>query len=169
MGEQKKEIKEVNGSVVVVKNNYSEILMLLNNRNPQKLELPGGGIEMGELPINGAIREVHQETGILISPCDLLWVGNFVFRERYGIVHLFEYRHTLARVLPEHTSHEVAEKKWMSVPEILVLPRSETYPAQQALITHYARWIRNGKQGVVTDYLSAPFETLEEYSLPART
>ena len=162
--------KEANGSVVVVKNNCGEILILLNNRDPQKLELPGGGIELGELPAQGAVREVHQETGIVISPHDLLLVGNFVFRERYGIVHLFEYQYQYAstRVLPEHTSHEVAEKRWMSIPEILVLSRSDTYPAQQALIAHYAQWARNGRNKVVTDYLSAPFNTLEENSLPAR-
>lgn len=143
--------------------------MLLNNRDPQKLELPGGGIEMGELPVDGAVREVWQETGIAISLCDLLWVGNFVFRERYGIVHLFEYRHAFTGTLPEHTSHEVAEKKWMSDHEILTLSRAETYPAQQALIMHYLQWVRNGKQRVVTDFLSAPFKTLERNSLPART
>lgn len=166
MGEQR---NEVNGSVVVVRNRYTEVLMLLNNRTPQKLELPGGGIGLGELPVYGAVREVHQEIGIVISPHDLLLVGNFVFRHVYGIVHLFEYQHHFTRVLPDHTSHEVAEKRWMSIPEILVLSRSDTYPAQKALVAHYAQWARNGKQGVVTDYLSAPFETLEENSLPART
>lgn len=160
---------EVNGSVVIVRNKCGEILTLRNNRKPQKLELPGGGIEMGELPVDGAVREIRQETGIVISPCDLLWVGNFVFRERYGIVHLFEYKHAFTGMLPEHTSNEVAEKRWMSGNEILTLSRAETYPAQQALVMHYLQWIRNGKNGVVTDFLSAPFETLERYSLPART
>lgn len=160
--------KEVNGSVVVVRNNCGEILILLNNRDPQKLELPGGGIKRGELPVHGAVREVRQETGLVISPHDLLWVGNFVFRERYGIVHLSEYQCAFTRILPEHTSHEVAEKRWMSIPEILVLSRSDTYPAQQALIAHYAQWVRNGRNEVVSDYLSEPFKTLEENSLPAR-
>lgn len=169
MGEQKKEVKEVNGSVVIVRNNCTEILMLLNNRDPQKLELPGGGIELGELPVDGAVREVQQETGIVISPRCLFWVGNFVFRERYGIVHLFEYMNHFEGILPEHASHEVAQKKWMSISEILTLSRSETYPAQQALIAHYARWVRYGRKEVVMDYLSAPFETLKEYSLPARS
>jgi ADP-ribose pyrophosphatase YjhB (NUDIX family) len=161
--------KEVNGSVVVVKNNCGEILILLNNRDPQKLELPGGGIKIGELPVNGAVRELRQETGIVISPHDLQLVGNFVFRERYGIVHLYEYKHAFARILPEHTSHEVAEKRWMSDQEILTLSRAETYPAQQALIMHYLQWVRDSRKVVVTDFLSAPFETLEGNSLTART
>lgn len=169
MGEQKKEIKEVNGTVVVVRNKCTEILMLLNNRDPQKLELPGGGIEMGEIPVDGAVREVRQETGIIISPYDLLWVGNFVFRERYGIVHLFEHQYAFTRALPEHTSHEVAEKRWMSCQEILTLSRSDTYPAQQALIMHYMQWIRNNRKGVVADYLSEPFKTLGGNCLSART
>ena len=159
---------EVNGSVVVVRNNVNEILMLLNNRSPSKFELPGGGIELGELPVTGAVREVRQETDIIVFPHDLHWVGNFVFKERYGIVYLYEYKHHFAGTLPEHTSHEVRAKRWMSIPEILTLSRGETYPAQQALIAHYAQWARNGRRGVVTDYLSVPFETLEENGLPAR-
>lgn len=166
MGEQK---NEVNGSVVIIRNRYTEVLMLLNNRTPQRLELPGGGIEMGELPFDGATREVFQETGIFIPTHNLLLVGNFVFRERYGIVHLFEYKLPFAGALPEHTSHEVARKEWMSIPEILALSRSETYPAQQSLIAHYAQWVRKGRKGMVTDYLSAPFLTLEGNGLPAQT
>lgn len=164
MGEQ----KEVNGSVVIIRNSCTEVLMQLNNRSPQKLELPGGGIKMGELPAHGAVREVLQETGIIIFPSDLLWVGNFIFRERYGIVHLFEYRRAFTGALPEHTSHEVAEKRWMGIPEILILSRGETYPAQQTLIAHYAQWVRNERRGIIADYLSAPFETLEDDILPAR-
>jgi len=160
---------EVNGSVVIIRGKCPEILMLLNNRSPKKFELPGGGIELGELPVDGAVREVRQETGIVFSSHDLHWVGNFIFRQRYGIVHLYELKHPFTGRFPNHETHEVAEKKWMSIPEILTLSRSDTYPAQQALIVHYKQWVKNGRQGVVTDYLSPPFTTLEENSLPAQT
>lgn len=162
------ETKEVNGSVVIIRNGCTEVLMQLNNRDPQKFELPGGGIKMGETPVMGAVREVQQETGIVIPPHNLLLVGNFVFRERYGIVYLYEYQHTFTGPLPDHISNEVSKKEWMSIAEILTLSRSDTYPAQQALIAHYAQWARNGRLGVVIDYLSAPFDTLEGNSFPAQ-
>lgn len=159
---------EVNGSVVVVRSTENDILMLLNNRKPQKWNLPGGGIGLGELPIDAGTRELDQETGIIVSPSDLMRVGSFVFRERYGIVYLYEYRQCFIGTLPEHSCHEVAEMQWMSAEKILSLSRDETYLAQQALIVHYIQWVQRGREGTIEDYLSAPFVTMEGIGLPAQ-
>lgn len=160
---------EVNGSVVIVRSVVDDIiLMLLNNRSPQKWNLPGGGIGLGELPVDAGVRELGQETGVIVSSSDLTRVGSFVFRERYGIVYLYEYRWCFIGTLPKHSCHEVAESQWMSIEKILSLSRDEAYPAQQALIAHYAQWVQRGRRGTVEDYLSAPFVTLRGIGLPAQ-
>lgn len=162
-------MSEVNGSVVIVRGARDDnILMLLNNRSPQKWNLPGGGIGLGELPVDAGARELDQETGIIVSSNDLVHVGSFVFRERYGIVYLYEYQRCFTGILPGHSCHEVAEKQWMSVEKILSLSRDETYLAQQFLIAHYTQWIQRGRRGTVEDYLSAPFVTMEGIGLPAQ-
>lgn len=48
------------------------ILGISRKDNPTKFGLIGGKIEEDELPINAAIREVFEETGIKIIDCDFL-------------------------------------------------------------------------------------------------
>ena len=39
--------------------------------------LPGGGLEFGEHPIEGMIREVLEETGFKVRPLNLLGINSF--------------------------------------------------------------------------------------------
>lgn len=41
--------------------------------------LPGGGIELGESPVEAAVREVHEETGLALSPGPLIDVDSIHF------------------------------------------------------------------------------------------
>ncbi|WP_254513115.1 NUDIX hydrolase [Anatilimnocola floriformis] len=51
--------------------------------------LPGGGIDFGETPLAGMIREVNEETGLAVEPIDVAHVDSFV------------------RPTPERTTHHV--------------------------------------------------------------
>lgn len=67
-------------SRVLVINNKNEILILkrsVNGSNPNKYELPGGKINQGEQPIDAAVRELAEETGV------------FTKKENLRIVYLF--------------------------------------------------------------------------------
>jgi len=47
--------------------------------------LPGGKIEDGELPVYAAVRELYEETGVMLSTLDLLrkpYVDHVAYRER---------------------------------------------------------------------------------------
>lgn len=46
--------------------------------------LPGGGLRRGELPVNGAARELREETGLRVDPSDLHLVDIVETRGRYG-------------------------------------------------------------------------------------
>ena len=59
---------------VVVVNEQNEVLLVRNWAGTPFLELPGGGIERGERPIDAARRELHEETGLSIQ--DLADVGS---------------------------------------------------------------------------------------------
>ena len=39
--------------------------------------LPGGGLEFGEHPEEGMIREVEEETGLVVAPASLLGINSF--------------------------------------------------------------------------------------------
>lgn len=55
---------------VAVCNGAGEVLILrrsMNDTNAGQWETPGGGIDEGETPTEAAIREVHEEAGILLD------------------------------------------------------------------------------------------------------
>lgn len=48
--------------------------------------LPGGGLEHGEQPVDGAARELAEETGVVVDPADLDDLGRFTqSTHRYGV------------------------------------------------------------------------------------
>ena len=44
---------------------------------PDRWCFPGGGLEPGEEPVDGAVRELAEETGIVVAPNDLTDLGQF--------------------------------------------------------------------------------------------
>jgi 8-oxo-dGTP pyrophosphatase MutT (NUDIX family) len=46
--------------------------------------LPGGGVHKGENPLNGAIRELKEETGVVLKPSELTTVAEKPFSS-YGV------------------------------------------------------------------------------------
>jgi 8-oxo-dGTP diphosphatase len=49
--------------------------------------LPGGGIDFGELPVSGMIREVAEETGLVVEPIGLAYVDSNVFEGENIVQH----------------------------------------------------------------------------------
>lgn len=52
------------GTVAVVKNSEGKVLAFQRADRPGQWQLPQGGIDDGETPVEGAWRELHEETGL---------------------------------------------------------------------------------------------------------
>ena len=70
-------------------------LILITQRHPDKpyggwWEVSGGSVLAGEKPLDGAVRELREETGLSVSPDDLRYMGQII-RERSGCVHNFYF------------------------------------------------------------------------------
>jgi len=90
--------------------------------NHNNLDLPKGGIEPGESPKEGVVREVKEETGLDVSKWDLVDVGEFPYMEEKRL-HLFICKvpnlnfvsalscHStfsyFGRIVPEHVGYRV--------------------------------------------------------------
>lgn len=62
---------------IIVKLDSGKLLLIKGWFSQQLWEMPGGGIKRGELPIYAAVRELHEETGLLVKPEDLKLLGEF--------------------------------------------------------------------------------------------
>ena len=67
--------------------------ILVTKRHPDKnygnyWEISGGSVLAGEEPINGAVRELFEETGLKAAPDELLYMGQII-REYSGCIHNF--------------------------------------------------------------------------------
>ena len=60
---------------VLVTNKLGDILLVKSTYGTQKWELPGGGIGRREESVAAAIRELHEETGVVVSERDLVKMG----------------------------------------------------------------------------------------------
>jgi len=65
---------------IVIKDNK----ILLSRQFGDKFDLPGGGLDLGEKPEDGVIREVQEETGINAKNPKLLGVENSFFQSSHA-------------------------------------------------------------------------------------
>ena len=105
----------------------NEVLLLL--RHPEKPQgntwcIPGGKLERGEIPMQAVIREVWEETGLLLEPESLTYCKKvFVrFPNKDFILHLFHAGLTEISKQLEISSEEHSGYRWVSVEEALRMP-----------------------------------------------
>ncbi len=97
-------MKKVEASVVILINEFDEILLLYRTSEPLGWCLPGGKMDAGESPQDAAVREVREETGINIKYPVYLSLGKSVNGRD---VHIFYYRVPKQFVIlsGEHTAY----------------------------------------------------------------
>ena len=72
---------------VVVLNDQAELL-LCHVTGQAHWDLPKGGLNAGETPLQAALRETREETGLLLHAADLFDLGQMPYRPRKDL-HLF--------------------------------------------------------------------------------
>ena len=107
---------------VVIYNDKKEALVLKANYKPY-WSFPGGWIEDNQTPIQAAVRELSEETGILIIPQRLkfLYIINRVSNIMQSYQFIFEYSgmiddFTSIKLQPE----EIDDYKFVSREEVLI-------------------------------------------------
>lgn len=99
-------------------NQQPHFLLISSRKNPQKLTLPGGKVARHESPVQAAIRECREESGVLTdAPSEL---GNYLHRKAGHRLH--PTRTYLAPLLGQLSDREQRSVHWLSIDQVLASP-----------------------------------------------
>mgnify|MGYP003342362221 FL=1 len=134
-----KRVDEVSAGGLVIDSSGTKGLLIgrrdLKDITREKLlwSLPKGHLEEGETPEQAAIREVHEETGIMSEIHRELGVIDFWFmasgKRIHKTVHHFLFKEVGGKLAPQIT--EVDDVQWFPIEEIISLL---AYPDEKKLI-----------------------------------
>jgi len=119
---------------IVVDDQRRALLALWNEVSRPRWTLPGGGVELDESPEDGAVREVHEETGYVVELVRLLGIDTQVVAAERGLATSARPLRKVgviyeARVVGGELTHEVDgstdEARWFPLDEIPSLDRVE--------------------------------------------
>jgi 8-oxo-dGTP diphosphatase len=102
----------------IITNQYDEILLTRRGPNksyPLMWELPGGSILCGESATTGLIREVKEETGIIVLEHHVKLIDTQI--ERFSILKIFIAKVLDPKVFVDH--HETVDYQWIKYQDFL--------------------------------------------------
>jgi ADP-ribose pyrophosphatase YjhB (NUDIX family) len=96
------------------------VVLRANEPNPGLWSIPGGRVESGESPAEAAVREVGEETGLVVEAGPLLGVLHWESRRTDGVPVVLEiHDHAVTVVGGELAAgDDAADVRWMSAAEL---------------------------------------------------
>lgn len=79
---------------VIVKSNLGNILTVQPTYK-KTWQLPGGGVDNGESPEAAGVREIAEETGMVIPESDLIPMGTIYKADEELLIVMYEYAHAI--------------------------------------------------------------------------
>jgi 8-oxo-dGTP pyrophosphatase MutT (NUDIX family) len=95
------------------------VLLLMGHIGLDQWGLPGGGVHCGEEPLNGAIREVKEETGINLSAKQLKFLYHTQSSYK-GLKYMYDCFYVQLTTKPplQKQAFEVAKMQWLPLLDV---------------------------------------------------
>jgi len=138
-----------NGGAVIIKD--SLVLAFERGDRPGVWQLPQGGIDVGEEPCTGTLREVEEETAITAKDLEHIatypeWIAYELPEptEKHGLGqiqqwHFFKFVGDEANIIPQ--APEFTDKKWIEFTELIKV----TSPFKVGVYEKLLVWARENK------------------------
>jgi 8-oxo-dGTP diphosphatase len=107
---------------IAILNSQNQVLILWRSPQspmPGRVDLPGGGLDFGEHPDEGAKREAQEEVGLILDQVKLIFIGNFIHKDQYQI--MFGYASQIQNQ-PVNLSWEHDRFAWLNLDQAMALP-----------------------------------------------
>lgn len=106
---------------VLISDEKNNILLVTEKKevNYNKLNLPGGHLELWESPMEWAIREVFEETCVGVELTGL--IGIYLGRNKPSFHYIFTGK--ILQGTPQWNPNEVIKAEWYSIDELVNLPK----------------------------------------------
>ncbi len=106
------------GRTRVVLRHGDEVLVVKNWISDSSWSLPGGGLHKNEQPVEGAVRELREETGIVLHDSDLQAIGTATYR-KYGLCFdFYVFSATVASYKAHKQRIEISALQWVQPHEL---------------------------------------------------
>jgi len=100
-------------------------------------EIPGGAVDPGEDVREAAVREVHEETGLVINPTELCYSSFFDFYNIETGKHKRKFVFTILADGDVVVSHEHNGYQWASLQDVSKMKRQSQYEHYELWDDHY--------------------------------
>lgn len=111
------------GVQLIIFNENNEILITKRSNTkmvlPGKWECNGGAIEVGETPIEGLVREIHEELGIKVDTNKLIYFKTVINDNKHNIKDIYLYKDNIGINDLEFSDNEVSAAKYVTIEEYM--------------------------------------------------
>lgn len=112
-----------NVAIIILENNENCILLVRTKKFLNHWQPIGGGINESEPATNEVIREVYEETGLILNFDDVLEIIRVPYDFGAGIVYCYFGNKIVEDSMLKISYEEILEYKWFTLKEAKFLPK----------------------------------------------